>query len=78
MAGILMIPDVNQILSIPPIIANGKFNMMIPDNGILWNSLNNNKKINNMEITEVRNNVRMQLVRFRIVHRIPRGNLPAG
>ena len=72
MAGILMIPDVNQILSIPPIIANGKFNMMILDRGILWNSLNNNRKINNMEITE------MQLVRFRIVHRIPRDNLPAG
>ena len=58
MAGILMIPDVNQMLSTPPIIANGKFNMMMPDRGILWNSLNNNKKINNMDITEVRNNVR--------------------
>ena len=58
MAGILMIPDVNQILSIRPIIANGKFNMMILDRGILWNSLNNYRKINNMEITEVRNNVR--------------------
>ena len=58
MAGILMIPDVIHMLMTPPMIARGRFNMMIPDSGMLWNSLNNSRKINKMDIREVKNKVR--------------------
>ena len=37
-AGILMTPEVIQILMIPPMIARGKFNMIIPDKERFRNS----------------------------------------
>jgi hypothetical protein len=36
--GILITPEVNQILITPPMMAKGRFNMMIPDKGKLRNS----------------------------------------